>query len=98
KVIIPADKLFVPDGTVVNPGGRARRAHVAGAMKSVKGTVLVSVYTDNRAVDGRFASTYESSLARARAITQLLATQLAPGPSVKAEGRGDSNPLLPNDS
>ncbi len=98
KVIIPADKLFVPDGTVVNPVGRALLAYVASAMKSVKGTVLVSVYTDNRAVDGRFASTYEFSLARARAITQLLATQLAPGQSVKAEGRGDSNPLLPNDS
>ena len=98
KVIIPADKLFVPDGTVVNPVGRALLAHVASAMKSVKGTVLVSVYTDNRAVDGRFASSYEFSLARARAITQLLTTQLASGQSVKAEGRGDSNPLLPNDS
>ena len=98
KVIIPADKLFVPDGTVVNPVGRALLAHVASAMKSVKGTVLVSVYTDNRAVDGRFASSYEFSLTRARAITQLLTTQLASGQSVKAEGRGDSNPLLPNDS
>jgi len=98
KFIFPADKLFVPDGTVVNTVGRALLAHVASAMKSVKGTVLVSVYTDNRAVDGRFASSYEFSLARARAITQLLTTQLASGQSVKAEGRGDSNPLLPNDS
>ena len=67
-------------------------------MKTVKGTVLVSVYTDNRPVDGRFASSYEFSFARARAVTQLLNTQLADGHSVKAEGRGDSNPLLPNDS
>ncbi|BAN96202.1 hypothetical protein E05_14360 [Plautia stali symbiont] len=51
KVIIPADKLFAPDGTVVNQVGRALLAHVASAMKTVKGTVLVSVYTDNRPVE-----------------------------------------------
>ncbi|MBK0094793.1 DotU family type IV/VI secretion system protein [Erwinia sp. S63] len=98
KVIIPADKLFSPDGTVVNQVGRALLAHVASAMKTVKGTVLVSVYTDNSPVDGRFASSYEFSFARARAVMQLLNPQLAEGHSVKAEGRGDSNPLLPNDS
>lgn len=98
KVIIPADKLFSSDGTVVNQVGRALLAHVASAMKTVKGTVLVSVYTDNSPVDGRFASSYEFSFARARAVTQLLNPQLAEGHSVKAEGRGDSNPLLPNDS
>jgi type VI secretion system protein ImpK len=98
KVIIPADKLFSADGTVVNQVGRALLAHVASAMKTVKGTVLVSVYTDNSPVDGRFASSYEFSFARARAVTQLLNPQLAEGHSVKAEGRGDSNPLLPNDS
>ncbi|WP_343552607.1 type IVB secretion system protein IcmH/DotU [Pantoea sp.] len=98
KVIIPADKLFASDGTVVNQVGRALLAHVASAMKTVKGTVLVSVYTDNSPVDGRFASSYEFSSARARAVTQLLNPQLAEGHSVKAEGRGDSNPLLPNDS
>lgn len=98
KVIIPADKLFAADGTVVNQVGRALLAHVASAMKSVKGTVLVSVYTDDGAVDGRFASSYEFSFARARAVAQLLNPQLAEGHNVKAEGRGDSNPLLPNDS
>lgn len=98
KVIIPADKLFAADGTVVNQVGRALLAHVASAMKTVKGTVLVSVYTDNSPVDGRFVSSYEFSFARARAIAQLLNPQLAEGHSVKAEGRGDSNPLLPNDS
>lgn len=98
KVIIPADKLFAANSTVVNQVGRALLAHVASDMKTVKGTVLVSVYTDNRPPDGRFASNYEFSLARAHAVTQLLNAQLAAGHSVKAEGRGDSNPLLPNDS
>ncbi len=98
KVIIPADKLFTLRGTVVTPVGRALLAHIASAIKNVKGTILISVYTDNGAVDGRFASSYEFSLARAHAVMQLLGAQLAQGQSIKAEGRGDSTPLLPNDS
>ena len=99
KVIIPADKLFAEQGTAINPVGRALLARVATAMKNVKGTVLVSVFTDNRPVDNsRFASSYEFSFARARAVTQLLQTQLADGHAIRSEGRGDSDPLLPNDS
>lgn len=99
KVIIPADKLFAQQGTVINPVGRALLARVATAMKNIKGTVLVSVFTDDHPVDNsRFASSYEFSFARARAVTQFLQTQLASGQSVRSEGRGDSDPLLPNDS
>jgi len=59
----------------------------------------VSVFTDDHPVDNsRFASSYEFSFARARAITQLLQLQLADGHTVRSEGRGDSDPLLPNDS
>ncbi len=62
KVIIPADKLFAEQGTVINPVGRALLARVSAAMKDVKGTILVSVFTDDQPVDGsRFASNYEFS-------------------------------------
>lgn len=98
KVIIPADKLFAADGTVINPVGRALLARVATAMKDIKGTILVSVYTDNRPVQGRFASSYEFSFARARALGQVLSLQLADNHAIRTEGRGDSNPLQPNDS
>lgn len=99
KVIIPADKLFAEQGTVINPVGRAILARVSSAMKDVKGTILVSVFTDDRPVDGsRFASSYEFSFARARAVSQLLQVQLADAHVIRSEGRGDSDPLLPNDS
>ncbi len=99
KVIIPADKLFAEQGTVINPVGRALLARVSAAMKDVKGTILVSVFTDDQPVDGsRFASNYEFSFARARAISQLLQVQLADSHVLRSEGRGDSDPLLPNDS
>lgn len=99
KVIIPADKLFAEQGTVINPVGRAILARVSSAMKDVKGTILVSVFTDDKPVDGsRFASSYEFSFARARAVSQLLQVQLADAHVIRSEGRGDSDPLLPNDS
>lgn len=99
KVIIPADKLFAEQGTVINRVGRAILARVSSAMKDVKGTILVSVFTDDKPVDGsRFASSYEFSFARARSVSQLLQVQLADTHVIRSEGRGDSDPLLPNDS
>ncbi len=99
KIILPADKLFDPGATALNSVGRALLMRVAAAMQDIKGTVLVSAYTDNRASrNSRFSSSYEFSLARAKAIGALLDQQLPPGRQIKAEGRGDSDPLLPNDS
>jgi type VI secretion system protein ImpK len=99
KIILPADRLFDPGATALNGTGRALLTRVAAAMKDLQGSVLVSAYTDNRAIHtSRFPSSYEFSLARARAIGTLLNRQLPAGRSIKAEGRGDSEPLLPNDS
>jgi len=100
KVIIAADKLFGPSGSDLLPEGRAIVTRVSAAMDNIKGTVLVSVYTDNRPVRfAHFASNYEYSLAQAHSISALMRQQmLEPGHLIRSEGRGDSNPLLPNDS
>ena len=99
KIILPADKLFEPGATALTEPGRALIMRVAAAIQDIKGTVLVSAYTDNRVpLNNHFPSSYEFSLARSKAISALLNQQLQPGHQVKAEGRGDSDPLLPNDS
>ncbi|MEI2264825.1 type IVB secretion system protein IcmH/DotU [Erwinia sp. CGal63] len=100
KVIIPSDKLFSPSGSDLLPEGRAIITRVSAAMDNIKGTVLVSVYTDNQpAHASNFASNYEYSLAQARSISALMRQQmLEPSHLIRSEGRGDSNPLLPNDS
>ena len=99
KIIFSTDRLFDGDATALNTTGRALLMRVAVAIEDIKGTVLVSAYADNRQEHtGRFASSYEFTLARARAVSALLNQQLSPGHQVKAEGRGDSDPLLPNDS
>ncbi|WP_158782875.1 type IVB secretion system protein IcmH/DotU [Pantoea sp. BAV 3049] len=100
KVIVAADKLFSDSGTDLTPEGRAIITRVSAAMDNIKGTVLVSVYTDNQRVRStHFASSYEFSLAQARSISTLMQQQMqTPGHMIRSEGRGDSSPLLPNDS
>lgn len=100
KVIIAADKLFNPSGSDLTPEGRAIITRVSAAMDNIKGTILVSVYTDNRRVHStHFASNYEYSLAQARSISaQMRQQMLEPEHLLRSEGRGDSSPLLPNDS
>ncbi|ARJ43844.1 hypothetical protein B1H58_18515 [Pantoea alhagi] len=99
KIILSSDKLFEPGATALNSSGRALLMRVADAVQDIKGTLLVSAYTDNRVPrTNRFPSSYEFSLARAKTITALLNQQLTVGHQIKAEGRGDSDPLLPNDS
>ncbi|MGD8162934.1 type IVB secretion system protein IcmH/DotU [Pantoea sp. FN0307] len=99
KIILSSDKLFEPGATALNSSGRALLMRVADAVQDIKGTLLVSAYTDNRVPrTNRFPSSYEFSLARAKTIAALLNQQLTAGHQIKAEGRGDSDPLLPNDS
>ena len=100
KVIIASDKLFRPAGSDLLPEGRALITRVSAAIDNIKGTVLVSVYTDNQPVrSAHFASNYEYSLAQAHTVSALMRQQmLEPNHLIRSEGRGDSNPLLPNDS
>lgn len=100
KVILSSDRLFSDTTTVLSPEGRALIARVATAMETAKGTIQVSAYTDNERVrSGRFPSNYEYSSAQARAISTMMMQLISqPGISVRAQGRGDSGALLPNDS
>lgn len=100
KITLPADRLFSPPSPELTPGGRALIARVASAMESLKGTILIGVYTDNHLLSSSpFASSYEYSAAQADAINAMM-QQLSAQPciTVRSEGRGDSRALLSNDS
>jgi len=100
KIIIASDKLFNTAGTDLSPAGRAIMTRVAAAMDTIKGTIQVSAYTDDQPVQsGRFSSNYEYSLAQAHTLMAILQQlMILPGHTIRGEGRGDSNALLPNDS
>ena len=96
-VTLKGDGLFASGATTVRGRYDAVIQRIAAAMNNVSGKILVVGYSDNVPIrSARFASNYELSLARAQSVQSLLQQQLTQPARVKAEGRGESNPLVPN--
>jgi type VI secretion system protein ImpK len=98
-VTLKGDGLFASGSTVARDSYEPVIARVAQAMNNVSGKILVVGYSDNVPIrSARFASNYELSLERARSVQSLLEKQLSQPGRVKAEGRGEMNPIAPNNS
>lgn len=98
-VILKGDGLFDSGATTVRPVYLPVIDRIAKAMNGVSGKILVTGYTDNVPIrSARFGSNWELSLARAEAVSIQLQKYLAEPERVKAEGRGDSDPVAANDT
>lgn len=75
-------------------------ARIGEALKTVPGKVIVVGHTDNTrpGLSAHFPSNYELSKARALAVRDLLAERAGPEDRYSVEGRGDTAPLVSNDS
>ncbi len=73
---------------------------IGEALKTTPGKVIVIGHTDNvkPGLSARFPSNFELSKGRAAAVRALLAERAGPPERYSVEGRGDSEPLVPNDS
>ncbi|MDR3213970.1 MAG: DotU family type VI secretion system protein [Azoarcus sp.] len=70
---------------------------IVGALREVRGNVLVSGYTDNVPIRSlRFPSNWELSQARAEAVKGLLDGYLGQTDRTRAEGRGEADPVASN--
>lgn len=98
-VTLKGDGLFASGATTVRGNYQPVIQRIANAMNGVNGRIVVAGYSDNVPIrSARFASNYELSLERAQSVQQLLQQYLQQPQRVKAEGRGDANPLVPNNS
>ena len=96
-VTLKGDGLFTSGSTAVRGRYEEVLDRVAQAMNNVSGRILVIGYSDNVPIrSARFASNYELSLARAQSVQARLQQSLRQPQRVKAEGRGETNPLAPN--
>lgn len=96
-VTLKGDGLFTSGSTAVRGRYEEVLDRIAQAMNNVSGRILVIGYSDNVPIrSARFASNYELSLARAQSVQERLQQHLSQPQRVKAEGRGESNPLVPN--
>ncbi|KEY59001.1 DotU family type VI secretion system protein [Serratia sp. DD3] len=98
-VILKGDGLFDSAATTLRPEYIAIIERIARAMNKVSGKILVTGYSDNVPIrSARFASNWELSLARAESVTLQLQKHLDDPQRVKTEGRGESNPIVANNS
>lgn len=98
-VTLKGDGLFASGSTVARENYAPVIDRVAQAMNNVSGKILVVGYSDNVPIrSARFASNYELSLERARSVQSLLQKHLSHPDRVKAEGRGEMNPIAPNNT
>jgi type VI secretion system protein ImpK len=98
-VRIRGDNLFESGSASVNTQYRAVLGRVAEALNSVPGPAVVSGHTDDRRMlSARFPSNWDLSKARAQAVVALLQPSLANPSRLRAEGRGETEPIASNDT
>lgn len=98
-VRLRGDNLFESGSATVNAQYHQLLARIAEALNSTPGAVVVAGHTDNRPILSlRFPSNWDLSKARADAVVGLLSSSLANPGRMRAEGRGDQDPLVGNDS
>lgn len=73
---------------------------IGDALKPVPGKVIVIGHTDNvkAGISAKFPSNWDLSKGRANSVKDLLAERAGPPERYTVEGRGDTEPLVPNDS
>lgn len=98
-VVLRGDGLFDSGSTQIRDRYLAVLARVAEALNSVPGRILVTGYTDNAPIrTARFPSNWNLSQERAESVKSALDARLTERDRVRAEGRGDADPVASNDS
>lgn len=97
-VTVRGDALFAPGQAQVAEPSLALLARIAGVLAKQPGPVVVTGHTDNAPVRSRrYASNWQLSEDRARAVGALLALSVDPA-RIRTEGRADSEPVDDNRS
>jgi type VI secretion system protein ImpK len=97
-VTILGDGLFKPGEAAIGTDDQWLLGRIGDALKRVPGQVDVIGHSDNIPIRTvRFPSNWDLSKARAESVARLLAGRIGPA-RVRYDGRGDSEPVTPNDT
>jgi type VI secretion system protein ImpK len=98
-VTINGDGLFASGSAQLDAGFQPLILRIGDALRDVPGNVVVAGHTDNqRLLSARFPSNWHLSQARADAVKDMLAARTGTPARFTAEGRGDTEPIAPNNS
>lgn len=98
-VTIRGDGMFDSGSAALRPEFEPLIFRIAEALDGVRGPIRVTGHTDDvpsRSL--RYPSNWHLSQGRADNIAKFIATRLKDPTRVKAEGKGDAEPVAPNDS
>lgn len=97
KVTLLGETLFDSGSPDIKDSFLPTLRRVAAALDEVNGDVVVRGYTDDvRISTRRFQSNIDLSQARADAVKKLLEQSMSRRGRIRAEGRGEADPLVPN--
>ena len=99
-VTIRGDGSFATGSATLLPDREPLMGRIADALAQVSGNILVTGHTDNQPIarSARFPSNWHLSEERARTVRDLLVAHKVAPDRIRAEGRADAEPLVPNDS
>jgi type VI secretion system protein ImpK len=98
-IVVQGDGLFASGQAKVRAEYVGVLKRIAHALQKFPGRVLVTGHTDNIPIRTlRFPSNWHLSRARAQAVLNILAAEAGPSDRYEAEGRGDREPLVANDT
>jgi type VI secretion system protein ImpK len=99
-VTIRGDGTFATGSATLLPEREALVGRIADALALVTGNVLVTGHTDNQPIarSARFPSNWHLSDERARNVRDILIAHKVSPDRIRAEGRADAEPVVPNDT
>lgn len=98
-IVLQGDGLFNSGVADVVTGFEPLLGRIGDALRPVPGRVIVIGHTDDvPAASARYPSNWALSKARAASVVKLLASRAGPPGRYSVEGRGETEPLVPNDS
>jgi type VI secretion system protein ImpK len=98
-VRIAAKSMFAPGSAAVQSNYQPLLTRIGQTMKGDPGSVRVIGYTDSQPFrSAAFPSNIHLSSARAQAAGAIIAAGIGDASRLSAEGRGDADPIAPNDT
>jgi type VI secretion system protein ImpK len=88
---------FDPGRANIKPDFHPLAKKIAGVLDKEPGPIRVVGHTDNTPIGtGRFASNQELSVARAKAVSEILLPGLTDKKRIEQDGKGETQPVAPN--
>jgi type VI secretion system protein ImpK len=99
-ITLRGDGMFGPGSAEVQDKVAPLLARIGDALKTLPGKVVVVGHTDNTkpGLSARYPSNYDLSKARAAGVMRVLAEHAGPPERYSADGRGDTEPQVANDT